>query len=199
MIVLLGDSLSVGALPVLKSRQPDVEGVVKVGAAIPWMDGQVDAVVAKGPKLVLVMGGTNDLAGVDVPTALSRLLSLASRLKARGLRPIVSTVPPVRTTNAEKTRDFNRAILGGALGDVEVVDVGGMVAESELGADGIHPKSYTKLGNGWADVVAKTMTTPTVVSVGTSLGAEDGAKVVGGVIVALGAMFLLSAVYRSRP
>lgn len=196
MFVLLGDSLSVGASSALKTRHPEVDVVAKVGAPLSWMDGQVDAIVAKAPSLVLLMGGTNDLAGTDAATAVQRLVNLVSRLRSRGLRVIASTVPPVRTANAQKTRDYNQAILGGALGTTEVVDVGGLVTEADLSADGVHPKSYTKMGNGWADVVDQDKAAPS--SAGTS-SEESSFGVVGGVLVALGAVAFLSAVYRRKP
>lgn len=198
MVALLGDSLSVGAYPSLRARLGDVELFAKVGAAIGWMDGQVDAVVARSPRAVLVMGGTNDLAGVDVATAFSRLQGLVSRFAARGIEVLVSTIPPQRTPNAPKVVAYNKLIAGTAWPKgAKAVDVGGAIDLSDLSSDGVHPipQSYPKLGNGWADYVEKKPKVSPVMAVASGRELSVGETV----LTALGVGTLVYfAFYRRR-
>lgn len=200
VIALIGDSLSVGAYPSLDARVGDAELFARVGASIAWMNAEVDDVVAKAPRKVLVMGGTNDLVGADASTVLSRLQGLVSRLVGRGLEVVVSTIPPQNTPNAPKVDAYNKLILSSSWPKgSKAVDVGGAIALSDLSADGIHPKpqSYPKLGNAWADVAGSgPKVSPVVATAGVS---SDEPSVGATFLTALGVGTLVYfAFYRRR-
>jgi lysophospholipase L1-like esterase len=155
MIALLGDSLSVGSFPSLQKRIPDAQLFAKVGDPISKMLARVEDIVGSGANTVLVMGGTNDLAdkNASVDTIFGRLSKLVDTLDSRGLRVIVSSIPPQRSANNERVKDYNQRILFGALGEnVKVADVGGVVSVDDLSADGLHPNlsTYRRMGEAWA-------------------------------------------------
>lgn len=155
MIALLGDSLSVGSFPSLQKLVPDASLFAKVGDPISRMAARIPAIQEASPTHVLLMGGTNDLAdtNVSVDTIFERLSTLANKLKSLGYEVIVSTIPPQRSSNNERVKDYNQRILYGALGEnIRVADVGGVVSVDDLSADGLHPNltTYRRMGEAWA-------------------------------------------------
>lgn len=166
MIALLGDSLSVGSFPYLKARVPEAVNFSTVGAFLlaepgypgrPSLESRVAEIAARAPRHVLVMGGTNDLAGYPTATAVLRARKLARLLDAHGLASTFATVPVQKTANDPKVTEYNYQLLAGMLSPTPVVDVGGAAKASQLAGDGVHftPAGYKAIGEAWADVVAK--------------------------------------------
>lgn len=180
MIVLLGDSLSVGTFPSLHAGVKDSRLFAKVGAPISWMVDQVSAIAALSPRpsAVLVMAGTNDLVGAPPEMVIGRLVQLVRRLEARDLDVIVSTLPPQKTKNAAAVEIYNEAILDRNVGGA-AVDVGGVVSLSEISGDGVHPTAsgYQKMGLAWEGVVAgdgRLNEPPSLLMAGTMAAAVGG-------------------------
>lgn len=155
----MGDSLSVGTMPLLVKRYEGdkrwlVSGRVKGGMQVPWMTAQLDDLAKLAPLVVLVMGGTNDLASGVTPSAtVERMATLVARARALGLPIVVGTIPPTGAGVAwrDKVTAYN-AELSARLGSV-VADVSGEVQPSDLSPDGVHLRSYAKLADGWTTVL----------------------------------------------
>lgn len=155
-IVLLGDSLSVGSFPFMVAELRRLDGdnrawlVAKVGAPTSWMfaSAQIERVLSFDPTIVVVMGGTNDLAANTDKAADDARRNLGGI--AASLNPyaevFVSTVPPTSGKARGLTERFDAQLLDG-VGAV-VIDAGAAVPRSELGGDGVHPTSagYAALG-----------------------------------------------------
>ncbi len=160
-VVLLGDSLSVGAFKRLHELVPEAEKVARVGASIGWMESQLSEVIAREPRLVLFMGGVNDLAGASPETVFKRQKNLAGLLRDAGVPEVaVSTLPPQSPEDGEGTqrvRTVNQLLRAWRPpAGIRVVDVGSALSVEDVASDtmGIHPgpDGYEKLGEAWAKV-----------------------------------------------
>lgn len=159
-VVLLGDSLSVGAFPSLHELVPGSTLVAKVGASIAWMEGRAAEIAATLPAVVLVMGGTNDLPGAAPEEVFARLEGLVLALRGRGVpRVVVGLLPPQRGPGDARVDALNELLLSWRpLEGVRVEPVGRALSVEDVSGDpmGIHPspEGYARLGAAWADVLA---------------------------------------------
>ena len=162
-IVLVGDSLSVGAFPALKAVVPEALLIAKVGASTAWMEGQLAAVQANAPRRVLLMAGTNDLAGAAPEVVVERVKKLAGLLYDTGTSSVVvSLLPPQSPADGAGNARVNafNALLSAwsppTPTGITVEPVGRVLDVADVAADpmGIHPGSdgYARLGDAWADV-----------------------------------------------
>ncbi len=143
-VVLLGDSLSVGTSPHLKKLIPDLVTIAKVGASIDWMRSRADDVNAFSPRLVLVMGGTNDLAGGTKPAAVSdRMYSLVKAIDA----PVIVGSVPTMTVREDAVRQYNEILET----RFDYRPIGDVIDEDEL-TDGVHPgpSGYARMADAWS-------------------------------------------------
>ncbi len=143
-VVLLGDSLSVGTGPHLKKLIPDLITIAKTGASIEWMRSKVDEVNALGPRLVLVMGGTNDLAGGTKPASVSdRMYALVQAIDASVMVGMI----PTMSDRKDIVRQYNEILAT----RFDTINVGGVIDEDEL-ADGVHPgpSGYSRMADAWS-------------------------------------------------
>lgn len=164
-IVLLGDSLSVGSFPFMAAELRRLDGdnkallVARVGAPTSWMlaPAQIDKVLSFDPTVVVVMGGTNDLAANTEKASADAQRNLASiaLLLSDHAHVIVSTVPPTAGKARVLTERFDAQLLDGVPG-ADVVDAGASVLRSDLGPDGVHPTAagYEALGTALARAAA---------------------------------------------
>jgi hypothetical protein len=142
-IVLLGDSLSVGTGPHLAKLVPDLVVIAKSGASIEWMRSKAAEINALGPRLVLVMGGTNDLAGLATPsTVATRMSGLIEDIDAS---VIVGTIPTM-SDRADKVGQYNAILMN----RFDAAQVGDVISDDEL-ADGVHPgpSGYSRMADAW--------------------------------------------------
>ncbi len=160
-VVLLGDSLSVGAFSRLRELVPEAEKVARVGASIAWMESQLSEVMAREPRLVLFMGGVNDLVGASPETVFKRQKNLAGLLRDVGVPEVaVSTLPPQSPEDGEgnqRVRVVNQLLHAWRPpAGIRVVDVGSALRVEDVEGDtmGIHPdaEGYARLGEAWAKV-----------------------------------------------
>lgn len=160
-VVLLGDSLSVGAFKTLQELVPEAEKVARVGASIGWMESQLSEVIALEPRLVLFMGGVNDLVGASPETVVKRQKNLAGLLRDAGVPEVaVATLPPQSPEDGEGTqrvRTVNQLLRAWRPpAGIRVVDVGSALGVEDVEGDtmGIHPdaEGYARLGEAWAKV-----------------------------------------------
>lgn len=152
-VVLLGDSLTVGVCPFYKKLDPSAQCVAKGGMSIPWMVAQ------DLPKVdtVLLMGGTNDLMAVSPETALSRMRTAATTIKARGYRVIVGTIPLIKT-KLNESLNFNEGLATLASnGVIDVATIGDLVTGDQMSGDGVHPTGtgYQRMAKAWLDAVGR--------------------------------------------
>lgn len=143
------------------------------GQRVDQFNARLDAdVFAYNPAWVMVLGGTNDLVqGYDADTIYTNLKTVWSAILAKGIRLIVSTVPPatVFTTNAQKTALFklNRLIKEHVKSNPRLilVDMGAAYIQSNstdpvngaVHSDGIHPGAFgaCKMGEIFATEMKK--------------------------------------------
>lgn len=160
-VVLLGDSLSVGAFSRLRELVPEAEKVARVGASIAWMESQLSEVMAREPRLVLFMGGVNDLVGASPETVFKRQKNLAGLLRDVGVPEVaVSTLPPQSPEDGEgnqRVQVVNQLLHAWRPpAGIRVVDVGSALGVGDVASDtmGIHPdaEGYARLGEAWAKV-----------------------------------------------
>lgn len=100
------------------------------------------------PRVVVVLGGTNDLAvGRSADDVLGTLEQLAAEVRAIDAVPVLATVPP-RTDGdfTEQVRELNAAIRGyGERSGTRVLDFSSVLADDDGGwrrgrtDDGVHP------------------------------------------------------------
>lgn len=144
-VVLLGDSLSVGTGPFLKTLLPELTTFAKVGAPISWMIGQTNAINALSPRLVLVMGGTNDIMhGLSPVEIANRMTNL---VKAIDSTVVVGQIPTM--IGREDTVDRYNDLLASRFNAAPVGDV---ITPGELiASDGVHPgpSGYRKMAEAW--------------------------------------------------
>jgi acyl-CoA thioesterase I len=165
-IVALGDSLTADL------RETDATGArlyeswyVRAVAAEPRLESAFTAgipgdtttdmlarfsgdVEAWSPRVVVVLGGTNDLAaGRTTEEVLDTLGKLVERVRDLGATPVLGTVPP-RTDGdyAERVADLNGAIRAAGEDDgIVVIDFFSVLTDGAGGwqpgstADGVHP------------------------------------------------------------
>ncbi len=146
-LVLLGDSLSVGTGPHLQKLVPGTEVVAKVGASIDWLIGNAAKVNSYNPGMVLIMGGTNDLAGGGDPLAVSnKMRALVTLIKA----PVIVGAIPTMKGRESLVREYNDLL------DMRFnfANIGNVIAPSEL-ADGVHPgpAGYARMADAWAAAI----------------------------------------------
>lgn len=160
-VVLLGDSLSVGAFKRLHELVPEAEKVARVGASIGWMESQLSEVIAREPRLVLFMGGVNDLVGASPETVFKRQKNLAGLLRDAGVSEVaVATLPPQSPEDGEgnqRVLTVNQLLRAWRPpAGIRVVDVGSALGVEDVEGDtmGIHPdaEGYARLGEAWAKV-----------------------------------------------
>ena len=105
------------------------------------MLARLDAtVLALGPRVVFLMGGTNDVTqGRPVTAAVANLHSIVDRLKARDIEVVLFTVPPRNEpTYAAPTLALDRAITRLARDErVPVIDAFGVLAGPDGTSTGI--------------------------------------------------------------
>lgn len=161
-VVLLGDSISVGTFPFLEQALKHDQGpgrtqamvVAKVGAPTSWMRSMSVTVLEMEPTVVLVMGGTNDIAGGESGAAERAIDNLIDVRLVLGRTPVIfSTIPP-RTDEPgrKRTAAFNARLLDTEQTHLSVVDVGGSLPPDLIGPDHVHPtmEGYRELGERWA-------------------------------------------------
>ncbi len=105
-------------------------------------------VAAWSPRVVVILGGTNDLAaGRTTEQVLDTLAELAERARDLGATPVLGTVPP-RTDGdyAERVAELNAAIrAAGEDSGTTVIDFFSVLADGDGGwrpgftDDGVHP------------------------------------------------------------
>jgi lysophospholipase L1-like esterase len=109
-------------------------------------DGRLTAVLnylPDQPEVLILMEGVNDLnAGSNVPKVVGFLQQLVNQATSRGMRVIVSTLPPEREPTDKGpgnavVADFNRTLKSQITG-ATVVDVNPAVTSSMIGPDGTH-------------------------------------------------------------
>ncbi len=103
---------------------------------------------AARPSVATVMFGTNDIQSRDIFRYGANLLDITDQAIARGIIPILSTVPP-RDDNADAdlwVPRYNAVVLGVAQSrGVPLIDFHGTLVplvSHGLGADHLHPNSY---------------------------------------------------------
>jgi lysophospholipase L1-like esterase len=159
-VVLMGDSITEGwsrVYPAFLSGKPYLNRGIS-GQTTPQMLVRFRAdVIALKPKVVVILGGTNDIAGNTGPSTLEmiedNLASMADLAKANGIKVVLASVLPVydypwkRGLNpAEKIATLNDWIKNYAKkkGYVYLDYYSPMVDErkglkSEYSKDGVHP------------------------------------------------------------
>jgi lysophospholipase L1-like esterase len=158
-IVALGDSITYGtpdpAVGWLNGLLHDEAGRIDVeNAGVPgertdqMLARVYPSVVAQYPRLVFVMGGTNDISqGVPLSAVESNLGAIVDRAQASDITVILLTIPPRGDeTYAVETAEVNSAIWRlGALKGVQVVDIHGALSAPDgtyrpgMTVDGVHP------------------------------------------------------------
>ena len=105
-------------------------------------------VAAWSPRVVVILGGTNDLAaGRTTEQVLDTLEQLVELVRDLGATPVLGTVPPRTDADfAEQVEDLNAAIRAAAEdGGTTVIDFFSVLADDDGGwrpgytADGVHP------------------------------------------------------------
>lgn len=153
-VAWVGDSITVGSAPVARDRLRasgkliELSTFARVGASLPEMAGHY---IPDDVDLVILAGGTNDLAAVSADKAFERLMQTRAALSSRGKRVVVATIPPSAKKTAE-TEQFNARVR--ALPLDQFIDTGGKLGLSELSKDGVHPASYGRLGDLYAEAIA---------------------------------------------
>ena len=114
-------------------------------------------VIELKPKMVIILAGTNDIAGNTGPTTLEtilgNLISMCELAKANSIKPVLCSVLPAfdypwrkAMQPAEKIETLNTMILQHAItNDIEYVDYYSEMADEQKGLksiyteDGVHP------------------------------------------------------------
>lgn len=91
----LGNSWTIAA-PMLSNQRLQYLGNAGVtGNNTTQMLARVSDVIALGPKVVTVLGGTNDLTqGVSFATWNANIQAIVAQLRAAGIMPVLCTIPP---------------------------------------------------------------------------------------------------------
>lgn len=169
-LVLLGDSLSVGAGSWLKKEVPDAVVIAKVGAHISWGATKVAEINALHPSRVLVMLGTNDIPGTSDVRALAKRLddTVVSQISA----PVtVGLIPPMPAYQS-RVDAYNDALRD----RFDTADIGGVISTSEL-ADGVHPgpHGYQNMAAAWVEAEKPGPSLGTLILGSIAIGAAYGA------------------------
>jgi lysophospholipase L1-like esterase len=164
-VVALGDSITSGMVDrdtgavasaswyaAALADEPRLESAANAGypgnTTLDMADRFVRDVAAHEPRVVVIMGGTNDLrAGRTTDEVLATLEELAARTRDLGATPVLATIPP-RTDGdyAGQVAELNAGLrrLGEQTGTT-VIDFHSVVADDDgrwrpgFSSDGIHP------------------------------------------------------------
>lgn len=149
-VVALGDSITYGY------PNPTSGWAIALGfdnAGVPGnrtdqMLRRVADVLAPGPRLVLVMGGTNDLVQrVPLPTIVANLEAIVARIQgARSDAVLLTIAPPSERSWVARVDSLNEAIRQIAARDrVRLIDIHAALAGADgtfaagYSVDGVHP------------------------------------------------------------
>jgi lysophospholipase L1-like esterase len=142
--VMLGDSLTYGAdwAELLRRRNVVNRGII--GDTTNGVLKRIDKVLGLNPKVCFIMIGINDLLrGADVNSVFRDYQQALSKLRERGISPVIQSTLFVSFVDKEKTNE-KVATLNGLLRDyakrngVEYIDL-----NSVLGKDGYLATEYT--------------------------------------------------------
>ena len=161
IVVLLGDSITAKWLS-LDGRR-DLSGLEVVNRGVPGdvtslMLARFDRdVVELNPRVVVILGGTNDLALLSTASVEQNLAAMAELAERHGIRVVLATVPPagiydpehpgVETPGHGRIEALNREIRSlaakrrWALADYHAAlsDHHGYYLAANLTVDGVHP------------------------------------------------------------
>lgn len=124
-------------------------GIADNGMTTAWMAEHAGEALDTNPEMLVVLGGTNDIANWVEPTVvLANLESITQQAHARGIAVAVSTIPPSSFEDlGPRAVAMNVAIRAWvqARGDVVLLDPWTLLADEQgawlpdLTPDGIHP------------------------------------------------------------
>lgn len=167
-VVFMGDSITQfwghGVLPDHPTASPTIyqqfPGAIDAGVAGQTTDQMLARistdVLAQHPKILVILGGTNDMLRVANPTT-DNIAEMASQASAAGIRVILCTIPPIErwsagititdaTTGNAAVANFNASVkmlaaeYGYGLADYHTAMVlPDGTANDALFEDGIHP------------------------------------------------------------
>jgi hypothetical protein len=168
-IVMLGDSITqfgewAELFPHARIMNRGIEGDTTEGIL-----DRLDEVIARKPKLVLLMIGINDLLlGVDPDVIAGKVHSIVARLDAIGTRVVLQSTLPVQDNVRVNSRVQALNLLLRSLPGVAFVDLRPMLAPSgallaDYTVDGIHLKGSAYLI--WRDIIG-----PIIGGIGNGLG-----------------------------
>ncbi len=120
---------------------PNGDKFAQIGKHVPKMAADFDTVLAWNPDMVIILGGTNDVAGGSVSYIQSNLASMYDRARSSGAQVVAVTIPPWKNADQrtpdtlDNIRNLNAWILNDAPADERVNIYDSLVAPGTDDAD----------------------------------------------------------------